>query len=68
MPLPLLRALSALFLSVGMVLSSGGFGVAARFGDALSVGFEEERREGVPGREEGRCARLPSSASRSCSF
>lgn len=66
-PLPLLLALSALFLSLIAAFSSAVFGVAARLGDALSLGFAEDRREGVPGREEGRCARLPSSARRSCS-
>ena len=66
-PLPLLLALSALFLSLSRALSSVVVGVAARLGDALSPGFALDRREGVPGRDDGRCARLPSSARRSCS-
>lgn len=66
-PLPLLLALSALFLSFVVSLSSVVVGVAARLGEALSLGFVDDRREGVPGRDEGRCARLPSSARRSCS-
>lgn len=68
MPLPLLLALSALFLSLSAVFSSAMVGVPARLGEALSPGLAEDRREGVPGREAGRCAKLPSSARRSCSF
>jgi len=66
-PLPLLLALSALFLSLDVSLSSVMVGVAARLGDALSFGLVDDRSEGVPGRDDGRCARLPSSARRSCS-